>query len=114
MEIVKLTPEAVENAGRLLTEERSKKSEAKDAGLRIAVTGGGCSGLRYSLSFKNEEKGDEVHQYLNGVKIFIDQKSAPLLCGSTLEFHDGLNKSGFEVINPNACNSCGCGESFSM
>lgn len=92
----------------------------KEAGLddtyfiRVAVEGGGCSGLSYKLDFDNEEKaGDQVFES-NGVKIVCDMKSFLYLCGTELDFSDGLNGKGFAFNNPNATRTCGCGESFAV
>lgn len=89
-----------------------KESEPKD-GLRVAVIGGGCSGLLYKLGWDNVNESDEVYQYENGVKVLVDEKSALYLLGSQLEYYDDINRSGFDVTNPNASSTCGCGKSFS-
>lgn len=82
--------------------------------IRVAVEGGGCSGLSYKLDFDNEEKpGDQAFES-NGVKIVVDMKSFLYLCGTELDFSDGLNGKGFVFNNPNASRSCGCGESFAV
>ncbi len=82
--------------------------------LRVAVEGGGCSGLSYKLDFDNEEKpGDQAFES-EGVKIVVDMKSFLYLCGTELDFTDGLNGKGFNFINPNATRTCGCGESFAV
>lgn len=82
--------------------------------IRVAVEGGGCSGLSYKLDFDNEEKqGDQAFES-NGVKIVVDMKSFLYLCGTELDFTDGLNGKGFNFINPNATRTCGCGESFAV
>ncbi len=107
-EIIKLTPNAQEQARVLL----SKEKEPKD-GLRVAVIGGGCSGLRYQLGWDNAVETDAVHEYGNGLKVLLDEKSALYLLGSELEYYNDINRNGFEVNNPNASNTCGCGESFS-
>ena len=107
MEIIKLTGAAQLQAQKLLL----KESEPKD-GLRVAVIGGGCNGLQYKLGWDNATETDEVHQYENGVKVIIDEKSAPLLLGSQLEYYDDIDRNGFEVTNPNASSCCGCGKSF--
>lgn len=112
MEVVSLTPNAIEQAKELLDREREKKPEAEAAGLRISVLGGGCSGLQYSLNFSEARESDEVHQYPNGLIVMVDPKSAEFLRGSTLEFHNSIEQTGFEVQNPNAVGSCGCGKSF--
>lgn len=108
MEIIQLTAAAQEQAKVLLDKEEEPK-----AGLRIAVIGGGCSGLQYKLGWGDPEERDEVHKYENGLFVIIDDKSAEYLEGSTLVFHDGIEQTGFEVQNPNAKTSCGCGSSFS-
>ena len=84
-----------------------------DIGLRLAVKGGGCSGLSYDLQFTPTEKGDTVFDY-DGYKVFMDKKSMIYLKGMALDFQDGLDGKGFQFINPNATSTCGCGESFSM
>lgn len=81
-------------------------------GVRVGVTGGGCSGLSYILDFEKEARlGD--HVYGDHPKIFVDRKSAVFLRGTTLDFQGGLNGKGFMFVNPNATATCGCGSSFS-
>lgn len=106
MPIVTPTPSALTK----IKELQQKNSNSKD-GLRIAVVGGGCSGLTYKLGFDNEKDLDIVDLFKD-VKIIIDEKSALYIAGSTLEYLDGLEGTGFEVKNPNASASCGCGKSF--
>ena len=81
-------------------------------GLRMKVVGGGCSGLRYELSFDDERKEIDTEIEAGSVKIVVDEKSALYLVGSTLDFVDSLQESGFKIGNPNASNTCGCGDSF--
>lgn len=82
-------------------------------GIKIAVKGGGCSGLSYFMDLKQDpEEGDKVIES-NGIKIFLDLGSSLYLTGTTLDFSDGLNGSGFMFMNPNATRTCGCGQSFS-
>ena len=107
-EIIKLTPQAQEHAKALLSKEEGPKD-----GLRVAVIGGGCSGLKYKLGFDLGKESDMVHEYTNGLQVIIDEKSALHLMGCQLEYYDDINRNGFEVINPNAQTTCGCGESFS-
>jgi len=107
-EIIELTPKAQEQAKSLL----SKEEEPKE-GLRVAVIGGGCSGLRYKLGWDDAAETDMVHEYENGLKVLIDEKSSLYLLGSQLEYYNDINRNGFEVNNPNANTTCGCGESFS-
>jgi iron-sulfur cluster assembly protein len=82
-------------------------------GVRVGVTGGGCSGLSYVLDFENSPRlGDTVLG--DKPKIFVDRKSLVFLRGTTLDFEGGLNGKGFVFKNPNATASCGCGSSFSV
>jgi iron-sulfur cluster assembly protein len=91
-----------------------KKEKVEDmCGLRLGVTGGGCSGLSYSINFDAQKERDNVIE-LGEIKILIDPKSSIYLKGVTLDFKDGLSGKGFVFSNPNATNTCGCGESFSV
>ena len=83
------------------------------SGLRLAVLGGGCSGLQYSLNLVAEKEAEDLEVSCGPVTVFVDPLSAPLLKGVTVDFLDGLDGSGFKFVNPNATNSCGCGSSFS-
>lgn len=84
------------------------------AGLRLGVTGGGCSGLSYKIEFGEEREKDNILIFRNNLKVLVDPKSAIYLKGVILDFQDGLNGKGFIFQNPNAKNTCGCGESFSV
>lgn len=91
----------------------SLQEQITNGGLRISVTGGGCSGLSYKLDFQKEPTtGDKILEQ-DGVKLFIDPKSYLYIKGMQLDFSDGLNGTGFTFKNPNAAQSCGCGTSFS-
>lgn len=94
-----------------------KKAMAEEGlqnhGLRIAVHGGGCSGLQYALDFTDAERmGDNVFE-VEGMKIYIDMASLQYLTGATIDYVSGLNGNGFKFDNPNAKRTCGCGSSFS-
>ena len=103
-----------EKAKSRITELRETEGHSPDSNIRVAVKGGGCSGLMYDLHFDNTTKDtDEVFED-KGVKIMVDKKSLLYLLGTTLDFSDGLNGKGFQFINPNASRTCGCGESFSI
>ena len=91
-----------------------KGSETPIAGLRISVQGGGCSGFQYGMSLEESSEMTDTVVTFGGVKVFIDPQSAPMLQGVKLDFVDGLEGSGFKFENPNATNSCGCGNSFSV
>lgn len=90
-------------------------SEGKgpEYGLRLGVIGGGCSGLSYKIAFDQIKEKDNILDF-EGVKVLVDIKSAIYLKGVVLDFQDGLNGKGFVFKNPNATNTCGCGESFSV
>jgi len=88
---------------------------SNDSALRIKIIGGGCSGLRYNMSFdKNINKDSDYIKEEYGVRLVIDEKSALYMVGSQLDFVDELMETGFKINNPNAKNSCGCGESFGV
>lgn len=76
------------------------------------MIGGGCSGLQYKLGWDDAKETDEIHEYPNGLVVMVDEKSSVFLEGSTLEFHNSIEQTGFEVRNPNATGCCGCGKSF--
>ena len=81
--------------------------------LRIKVVGGGCSGLRYELAFDKDINSDTDHLIEeHGVRVIVDEKSALYMVGTVLDYMDTLMESGFKINNPNATNTCGCGESF--
>ena len=93
---------------------RSEEGHSHDYNVRVAVKGGGCSGLMYDLKFDNQlTQTDEVFED-KGVKVIVDKKSLLYLLGTTLDFSDGLNGKGFQFVNPNASRTCGCGESFAV
>jgi iron-sulfur cluster assembly protein len=80
--------------------------------LRVGVTGGGCSGLSYSLGFDQQKEGDEIFT-TQGVEVLLDKRHAIYLSGTTVDYMDGLQGRGFTFNNPNAQKTCGCGSSFS-
>ncbi|MFQ5998083.1 MAG: iron-sulfur cluster insertion protein ErpA, partial [Candidatus Bathyarchaeia archaeon] len=81
------------------------------AGLRIWVSGGGCSGFQYGMAFDSKRDDDEVIES-NGVKVLIDPMSTKYLEGSQIDFVEGLEGSGFKINNPNVKSTCACGTSF--
>jgi iron-sulfur cluster assembly protein/iron-sulfur cluster insertion protein len=81
--------------------------------LRVAVRPGGCSGFSYEMFFDTDIAGDDLTAEHDGVKVVVDQSSAMLLEGATLDYNDGLQGAGFSINNPNAQKTCGCGQSFS-
>lgn len=107
--IVDLTDKAIQRVKEIFQNE----NRGSDVGLRLGVIGGGCSGLSYKIDFDTANDKDNIFDF-DGVKVFIDLKSSIYLKGVTIDFKDGLNGKGFVFINPNAANTCGCGESFSV
>ncbi|MBZ0257080.1 iron-sulfur cluster insertion protein ErpA [bacterium] len=107
--MITLTEKAASEVKRLIEAQNLPETTA----LRVGVRGGGCSGLSYSLNFDADQKENDRSFDCNGVKLVIDSKSFLYLSGTTLDYADGLNGSGFTFDNPNATQSCGCGSSFS-
>lgn len=106
---IEITDNAVEEIRRL-----REKEGVSAGGLRVGIKGGGCSGLSYSLGFESEaRKGDKVFER-DDVRLFCDLKSYIYLNNTVLDFDGGLMGKGFQFLNPNAKNTCGCGESFSI
>lgn len=107
--MIEITEKAASEVKRLL----EAQNLPDDTGLRMGVRGGGCSGLSYSLNFDtNQRENDRIFD-AHGVKVIVDSKSFLYLSGTTLDYADGLNGSGFTFNNPNAAQTCGCGSSFS-
>jgi len=90
-----------------------QKQGRPDGVLRIAVVGGGCSGLQYKMDLQDGPANRDILVQSNGVKVVIDSKSALYVTGSELDYVEALTGGGFKVKNPNAANTCSCGESFS-
>lgn len=82
--------------------------------LRLAVNGGGCSGFSYAFDLDDTRKGDDQLFERDGAQVLIDEASLPILEGSEIDFVDALIGASFQVKNPNATASCGCGTSFSI
>ena len=81
-------------------------------GLRLYVEGGGCSGFKYGMAFEAQETDEDAVVEMNGMRLFIDPFSAPMLSGVEIDYNDGLQETGFSIKNPNAKSTCGCGQSF--
>jgi iron-sulfur cluster assembly protein len=108
MSIVQITDAAHDRIRSLL----EKDGKLDSHGLRVKVVGGGCSGLRYELLFDDAVTDADTEIERGDVRLLVDEKSALYLVGTTIDFVDTLNESGFKMQNPNASNTCGCGESF--
>ena len=105
--LVKLTPSAAQKVTSLLTRQ------GRPGGvLRVAVVGGGCSGLQYKMDLQDGPANRDILVETAGVRVVVDPKSALYVTGSELDYLDALD-GGFKVKNPNAATSCSCGESFS-
>ncbi len=105
--LIKLTLSAASKVGSLLT-----KQGRPGGVLRVAVVGGGCSGLQYKMDLQDAPANRDILVETSGVRVVVDPKSALYVTGSELDFIDAL-EGGFKVKNPNAATSCSCGESFS-
>jgi iron-sulfur cluster assembly protein len=104
-----LTEKAAGEVKRIMQEQQYGEQTV----LRVGVMGGGCSGFQYALGFddKIDEAADSQYEHF-GVKVVVDKKSALYLDGTTIDFHEGIDKRGFMFENPNVVKSCGCGSSF--
>jgi len=89
----------------------SQGSDVSNAGLRVGVRGGGCSGFQYNLAFDEQRDGDVTFED-HGLKILVDNASLPYVDGSIIDYVDSLQGAGFQVNNPNVVAACGCGSSF--
>jgi iron-sulfur cluster assembly protein len=105
--LIRLTQSAAQKVGKLLT-----KQGRPTGVLRVAVVGGGCSGLQYKMDLQDGPANRDILVETGGVRVVVDPKSALYVTGSELDFIDALD-GGFKVKNPNAATSCSCGESFS-
>lgn len=106
--LVKLTLNAGKKVGALLT-----KQGRPNGVLRVAVVGGGCSGLQYKMDLQDGPANRDFLVESAGVRVVVDPKSALYVTGSELDYVEALQDGGFKVKNPNAATSCSCGESFS-
>jgi iron-sulfur cluster assembly protein len=105
--LIKLTTNAATKVTTLLT-----KQGRPNGVLRVAVVGGGCSGLQYKMDLQDGPANRDILVESAGVRVVVDPKSALYVTGSELDYLDSLD-GGFKVTNPNAATSCSCGESFS-
>lgn len=106
--LVKLTESAARKVATLL----NKQGRASGV-LRVAVVGGGCSGLQYKMDLQDGPASRDILVESGGVRVVVDPKSALYVTGSELDYVEALQDGGFKVKNPNAATSCSCGESFS-
>ena len=104
---VNITPTAVNTVRQLL-----EQKNVPDHGLRVFVSGGGCSGMQYGMALEAEPGPFDHVMNAGGVKVFVDATSMMYLKGATIDYEDSLMGGGFRIDNPNAVSSCGCGHSF--
>jgi len=102
-----------ENAARRIAILRDQE-EAENAFLRISVSGGGCSGFQYGFNFDDQRHADDFVFERDGVAVVVDDVSLGLLNGAEIDFVEDLMGASFQIRNPNAASSCGCGNSFSI
>ena len=101
------------SAARRVAELKAQEN-APNAFLRLAVSGGGCSGFQYGLSFDDQRNPDDFVFEHGGVAVVVDDVSLDLLNGAEVDFVEDLMGAAFQIKNPNAASSCGCGNSFSI
>lgn len=106
--LIRLTHSASKKVGDLL-----RKQGRPGGVLRVAVIGGGCSGLQYKMDLQDAPANRDILVQSAGIRVVVDPKSALYVTGSELDFIDSFQDGGFKVNNPNAATSCSCGESFS-
>jgi iron-sulfur cluster assembly protein len=98
-------------AAQKVEEFMSGQGAEGDVGLRVGVKGGGCSGFQYALALDEKREDDHVFD-ASGIRVLVDPASMQYVDGSTVDFTESFQGSGFEVSNPNVVASCGCGSSF--
>ena len=106
---ITVSESAAQQVARLLSSE-----EDQDQALRVSVSGGGCSGFQYGFAFDAARQDDDTAIEINGVTVLIDSVSAGYMAGSENDYVNDLIGASFQVKNPNAVSSCGCGTSFSL
>ncbi len=113
---VQLTVAISEKAAEKIKYFAEKDGIQENVGVRVAVKGGGCSGLTYDLKITGDLVDTDTEKVVeqHGVKVIVEKKSYIYLVGTELDFSDGLNGKGFVFENPNAKKACGCGTSFSV
>ncbi len=108
--VVFLTEKAAIEVKRFISE----KNVPGECVLRIALQGGGCSGFEPHLGFDNKVSDEDIISEQFGIRVAIDKKFVMFMNGTTIDYHDGIDRRGFKFENPNATSSCGCGKSFSV
>lgn len=107
--MINLTPAATKAVQRFI-----RGSETPVAGLRLMISGGGCSGLQYGMKLEAEKADDDWELDIDGIKLLVDPMTMPMIDNVTIDFVDTLTHTGFKFDNPNASAQCSCGSSFSV
>ncbi len=107
--MLRLTPTAASKVKEFLVQHGKP-----EAGLRVRVVGGGCSGFQYQLALDDEATAEDKVYEQEGVKLFVDPRSLLYLEGTEIDYVEDLMGAGFRFNNPNAKGTCGCGESFQV
>ncbi|GLB59686.1 HesB/IscA family protein [Cytobacillus sp. NCCP-133] len=102
----------ITEAAALYIKEMMKQNEEEDAFLRVAVKGGGCSGLSYGMGFAHEAEEGDIQAEHHGIQVLVSKEDAPILKGTKIDYKQSMMGGGFTIDNPNAIASCGCGSSF--
>lgn len=108
--MITVTENAVAEIRRIMDEQGLESGSF----LRLGVSGGGCSGFSYVMTFDQQDKPDDLTFESHGLKVVLDGEAQPYLDSTVLDFNDEVNKRGFVFNNPNASGTCGCGSSFSV
>ncbi len=106
-DLVTVTPAAAQAVNELLA-----KRNLTGYGLRVFISGGGCSGFQYGLALEDQIRPSDITYEMNGIQVVIDEVSINYLRGAMIDYVDELMGSGFKITNPNAISTCGCGQSF--
>ena len=114
MDGVELGVKITEKAAEKIKYFAEKEGVLEGVGLRVAVKGGGCSGLTYDLDLVDSPGDNDKVISSHGLELYVDKKSYIFLAGTELDYSGGLNGKGFVFNNPNAKTACGCGTSFSV
>ncbi len=107
-------PITVSRSAALQVAKLLKEEDNPDQALRVSVSGGGCSGFQYGFAFDAERQDDDIVIEKEGVTVLVDTVSAGYMAGSEIDYVNDLIGASFQVKNPNAASSCGCGTSFSL
>ena len=107
--LLRITDEAVEKA-----QEIKEEKDLQEYGVRIYIQQGGCSGYSYGMQFDDEVGDDDLVVEEDGVEFIVDESSAEYIWGSEVDYVESLQSTGFDINNPKAKSTCGCGESFKV